>query len=316
MKRVVSVSIGSSKRDHRVELNIKGEAVVIERIGTDGDIRKAIQLITELDGTVDAFGMGGIDVYLAAGKSRYVIRDAVPIQEAAKKTPIVDGSGLKVSMEKELPGFIDRNVIRLTGKKVFILPAVDRYGMAEGFQDMGCELVLGDLMVALGINIPIKSLRALDRMASIVAPIACRLPFEMLYPTGKDQNKGTSKTGKIDRFFYEADIIAGDFHYIRQYMPAEMYGKIVVTNTVTKEDIEWLRQAGIHILVTSTPDLEGRSFGTNVIEALLVALIGRGNNPIAPSDYLQLLKEIHFVPRVEYFEENRAEEKEKQAYMG
>jgi hypothetical protein len=156
-------------------------------------------------------------------------------------------------------------------------------------------------MVALGINIPIKSLRMLDKIASIIAPIACRLPFEMLYPTGKEQNKDTNKTGKIDKFFYDADIIAGDFHYIRQYMPGGMQGKLVVTNTVTKEDIEWLKECGIRTLVTSTPDLEGRSFGTNVIEALLVALIGKDAEEITSEDYLRVLTEINFKPRVEHF---------------
>jgi len=124
----------------------------------------------------------------------------------------------------------------------------------------------------------------------------------MLYPTGKEQNKGTSKTGKIDKFFYEADIIAGDFHYIRQYMPEEMQGKMVVTNTVTCEDVEWLRNRGIRILVTSTPNLEGRSFGTNVIEAMLVSLIGKKIADITAEDYLRMLNEINFKPRVEYFE--------------
>ncbi len=302
MKHIVSISIGSSKRDHRVSLDINNEKVIIERIGTDGDIQKAIKLIGELDGKVDAFGMGGIDVYLNAGKSRYMIKDALPMREAAKITPMVDGSGLKVSLEKEIPHFIDENVERLRGKSVFILPAIDRYGMAEGFQDMGCELILGDLMVALGINIPIKSLRMLDRIASIIAPVACRLPFEMLYPTGKEQNKDTNKTGKIDKFFYDADIIAGDFHYIRQYMPYGMQGKMIVTNTVTKEDIKWLKECGVRTLVTSTPDLEGRSFGTNVIEALLVALIGKGIDEITTDDYLKELKEINFQPRVEHFD--------------
>ena len=33
MKRVVSVSIGSSKRDHRVEVDLLGERFQIERIG-------------------------------------------------------------------------------------------------------------------------------------------------------------------------------------------------------------------------------------------------------------------------------------------
>lgn len=312
MKHIVSISIGSSKRNHKVSMDINGENIIIERIGTDGDIQMAIRLIEELDGKVDAFGMGGIDVYLNAGKSRYKIKDALPIREAAKITPMVDGSGLKVSLEKEIPHFINENVEKLQGKSVFILPAIDRYGMALGFQEMGCELVLGDLMVALGINIPIKSLKMLDRIASIIAPVACRLPFEMLYPTGKEQNKEDSKAGKIDKFFYDADIIAGDFHYIRQYMPYSMQGKMIVTNTVTKEDVEWLKKCGIRTLVTSTPDLEGRSFGTNVIEALLVALIGKGVEEITTEDYMKVLKEINFTPRVEHFDNEESIFMEKQ----
>ncbi len=303
MKHIVSISIGSSRRNHKVSMNINNEEIIVERIGTDGDIQMAIKLIRELDGKVDAFGMGGIDVYLSAGKARSRIKDAVPILEAAKITPMVDGSGLKMSLEKDVPGFINDNVEDITGKSIFIMPAIDRYGMAEGFQNLGCELVLGDLMVALGINIPIRSLRMLDKIASIIAPIACRLPFEMLYPTGKEQNKGTSRVGKIDRFFYEADIIAGDFHYIRQYMPGGMQGKMIVTNTVTNEDVEWLKKCGIRTLVTSTPNLGGRSFGTNVIEAVLVALIGKSIDDITGEDYLSMLKEIDFKPRVEHFEE-------------
>lgn len=34
MKQVVSVSLGSSKRDHKVEAEFLGEKFVIERIGT------------------------------------------------------------------------------------------------------------------------------------------------------------------------------------------------------------------------------------------------------------------------------------------
>jgi len=167
-------------------------------------------------------------------------------------------------------------------------------------------------MVALGINIPIKSLRMLDRIAGVIAPVACRLPFEMLYPTGKEQNKEINRMGRIDKFFYDADIIAGDFHYIRQYMPGGMQGRMVVTNTVTKEDIEWLKLCGIRTLVTSTPDLEGRSFGTNVIEALLVALIGKDAEEITHEDYLKVLKEINFKPRVEHFYDSEVSFVEKQ----
>lgn len=300
MKHVVSVSIGSAQRDHYVELDLFGEKVIVERRGTDGDMKKAVELISLLDGKIDAFGMGGIDVYLSAGKKRYIIKDALPIHAAAKKTPIVDGTGLKISLEKEVPVFVDKHVEKLAGKKVFILPGIDRYGLAQGFEKLGCDLTFGDLMVALNINFPIRSLRALDRIGSIIAPIACRLPFEMLYPTGGEQNKGVSKSGKFDNYFYEADIIAGDYHYIRRYMPQDIGGKLVVTNTVTESDIEWMRQCGVKTLVTSTPDLNGRSFGTNVIEALLVALINKPLKEIQSEDYLQMLSMIHFEPRIVY----------------
>jgi hypothetical protein len=39
MKRAVSVSIGSSKRDKVIEIELIGEQVLIERIGTDGQRR-------------------------------------------------------------------------------------------------------------------------------------------------------------------------------------------------------------------------------------------------------------------------------------
>ena len=59
MKRAVSISIGSSKRDKAVEIEILGEQVRIERIGTDGDMEAAARLFKEMDGEVDAFGLGG-----------------------------------------------------------------------------------------------------------------------------------------------------------------------------------------------------------------------------------------------------------------
>src|SRR5690554_4191357 len=100
MRRIVSVSIGSSHRDSRAIVNLCGEDFSVERIGTDGDIQKAIAMIRELDGKVAAFGMGGIDLYLQGGDKRYILREAKPIARAAKRTPIVDGSGLKNTLER------------------------------------------------------------------------------------------------------------------------------------------------------------------------------------------------------------------------
>ena len=52
MKRAISISLGSSKRDKKVVVNFNGEEIQVERVGTDGNIAKARQMYLELDGKV------------------------------------------------------------------------------------------------------------------------------------------------------------------------------------------------------------------------------------------------------------------------
>lgn len=297
MKHVMGVSIGSSKRNHRIEMKILGEDFIIERIGTDGDIKKAIELIKENDGKVSAFGMGGIDLYVSAGQRRYTFRDAIPIARAAQITPILDGSGLKNTLERNVIDYLIREkVIDFKDKKVLLVAGIDRFGMAEALEKTGCDLILGDIIFALGLPIPLRSVRSLDLVARIVAPIVCQLPFSMLYPTGEKQEKNQPK---YQRYYREADIIAGDFLFIKRHMPERIPGKILITNTVTRDDVDELTERGAKMLITTTPELSGRSFGTNVMEGVLVALSDKPRKELTPDDYNDLLERIGFVPRIE-----------------
>ena len=300
MKHVVSVSIGSSKRDHRAEVEILGEQFVIERIGTDGDMDLAVAMIRDLDGRVDAFGLGGMDMYIWAGRRRYTIRDSKRFSAAAKHTPLVDGSGLKNTLERKVVSFLKTKLgMDLERERVLLVAAVDRFGMAEALAEAGCNMVIGDLMFGLGVPIPLRSLGALNAVARVAAPIAVRLPFHMLYPTGSKQEQSKIRYTK---YYQWADVIAGDYHFIASHMPEDMRGKIVVTNTVTAADVANLRERGVKTLVTSTPNLCGRSFGTNVVEAVLVALLDKPLAEIAPEEYFGLLETINFTPRVEHLQ--------------
>lgn len=296
---MVSISIGSSSRNHRVETDILGEHFIIERIGTDGNLDRAIALVQELDGKVDAFGMGGIDLYLHAGKRRYSFRDAQRIARAAHITPIVDGSGLKNSLERWVVEYLDSETdIHLRGKRVLMVAAVDRFGMAEAFTDLGCQMLFGDAVFALGLPLKLRHLSSLHVLARILLPILTQLPFKILYPTGEKQDKKTPHYGNL---FSWADVIAGDFLYIWRYMPERLDGKIILTNTVTQANIEEIKKRGASCLVTTTPNLGGRSFGTNVMEAVLVTVSGKRPDQLQPTDYLKLIEDTGFRPRIERF---------------
>ena len=62
-----------------------------------------------------------------------------------------------------------------------------------------------------------------------------------------------------------------------------------------------LRQRGARLLVTSTPELDGRSFGTNVMEALVSVLVGKRPEDITPDEFQQVLAQGFFRHRVVYF---------------
>jgi len=300
VKHVVSVSLGSSKRNKRTAQEFLGEKTIVERIGTDGSIEKAIEIIKELDGKVDAFGMGGIDLYVSCGKKRYILKDAIPIAQAAQKTPIVDGSRLKGTLERRVIQYLDRELkVPFDDKKVLLVSGMDRFGMAEALQETGCDLVLGDLVFILNIPIPLKSLSALDKIARAVAPMVVKLPFSMLYPTGEKQDTVQSKKSVHTKFYNEADIIAGDFLLVKKHMPEDMTGKSIITNTVTAEDVDLLRERGLSTLITTTPEMDGRSFGTNVMEALIVSLLKKMPEDITDDEINELLDRLNFKPRIE-----------------
>ena len=298
MKEVVSVSLGSSQRDHVAESEFLGEKFRIRRVGADGDFARAIQLLKELDGRVDAIGLGGIDLYLCANNKRYLIRDAVKLRDVVKKTPVVDGSGLKNTLEREVVRYLqEEEGWKLKGKTVLMVSAVDRFGMAEALHEAGCKIIFGDLMFGLKVPIPLRSMTTFRIVAALLLPIVTKLPFGFLYPTGEKQEK--SPKSKYQKYYEEADIIAGDYLFIKRYLPPDLGGRIIITNTVTQKDVEELRAKGAALLVTTTPELQGRSFGTNVMEAVLVAIINKPWMEITPQEYLDLLKKLDFKPRIE-----------------
>jgi len=297
MKTVVSVSLGSKSRDHRAEVELLGERFDISRVGTDGKLEAAVQKLHELDGHVDAIGLGGIDVYLYAGSKRYALRDGLRLLEAVKKTPVVDGSGLKNTLEREAVAFLQKDLgVDLRGRKVLMVSALDRFGMAQALVDAGADVLFGDFIFALDLDKPVRGLAEFETLAERYLPDACKLPFQFFYPTGPKQDRPPQP--KYPQYYDEAEIIAGDFHFMRQFMPDRLDGKLVLTNTVTAADVEELRKRGVQTLVTTTPDFAGRSFGTNVIEAALIALLGKRWDDVTADDYGRLLHELDLHPRV------------------
>lgn len=299
MKRVVSVSIGSSSRNHRSELDVMGETVSIERIGTDGDLKKCFEVMRELDGQVDAFGLGGTNFYLTVAGRKYPMKQELSFVKGIQ-TPVLDGSNIKTGFESKLPALLEKETgVSLRGRKVLFMSAVDRYSLGEALERAGADMLVGDFYFALGLPFAVRTLRPIRAIAPWALPLALRLPFGSIYPTGKAQDEIKS-TRFASRLFDWAEVIAGDFHYIRRYLPGNLAGRTIITNTVTPADRELLKERGVKLLVTASPDFEGRSFATNVLDALVVAVSGKRPEQLGPGGYMDYINRLNLKPCFEY----------------
>ncbi len=274
MKEAISVSIGSSKRDKSVEITLLNEKVHIQRIGTDGDMKAARAMFRDLDSQVDAFGVGGADLGLFVDDKWYPLYSILPLVQDVTQTPVADGCGLKNTLEARVAKILEEEIsdyLDLIGRKALVMTAVDRYGLLHAFVDAGYDCTFGDALFSLGVRLPIHKESGVKTLAALLIPIFSRLPFKWIYPVGENQLK---RTPKFEWAFQDASVIAGDCHYITRYMPDKLEGKVIVTNTTTERDVKLFRDAGVKYLMTTTPVYDGRSFGTNMMEAAILAASG------------------------------------------
>lgn len=293
--KAVSVSLGGSARDKLVEIELLGQSVIMERRGTNGDAARAATLFTALDGRVDALGVGGIDLWVELAGKRYPLHAAQKLVRGVSQTPVVDGTGLKNTLERHVVQNLSAQLGESYARgRVLLTAAVDRYGMTLSFFEAGYDVVCADLMFSLGIPVAIHSLETLKRVGRLALPLIGRFPISFIYPTGERQEQIVPR---YEKWYAWADVIAGDCHYIKRHMPDDLQDKVIVTNTTTESDMEAFRARGVKYVMTTTPRIEGRSFGTNMLEAALTAIAGK-QRPLEREELASLLKKLAFEPTV------------------
>jgi hypothetical protein len=283
-------------RDKSHETEVLGQKFLIERRGTDGDRAKFKALMEELDGQVAALGVGGADIWIATSKKRYAFKEIQNLVGGVKQTPVVDGSGLKHTLERETIHRLQRDgTVDFAVEKVLLVSAVDRFGMAQALAEVCPDVVFGDLLFGLGLPMPVSSYQTVEALAGILCPIITRLPIQWFYPTGEKQEQ---RKPMFPRLWLGRTFVCGDWHYIRRYAPDDLSGKTILTQTVRSADIEWLRGTGARRLITTTPEMGGETFATNVMEGVIVALVGKRPEDMTEQDYLDVLKELSWSPGV------------------
>ena len=275
-KHVVSVSLGSSTRDKAVTIELGGQEIRAERRGVDGDPAAFNRLMRELDGDVDVLSVSGAEIAFHVDGEVLTLHSTDKLIDGVRRTPLVDGAGVKLTLERRVFELAPDVSDPVSGRpprfrRAFLNIALDRWGMALAVNEVSDTVLYGDMMFGLGLPVALRRLSAVKRMAKTLVPVVGRLPLAWFYPTGESQ---VVRKPKFTKYFAESDLICGDFLYIGKHAPDDLSGKTVLTNTTTEANVEWLAGTGASMLITTTPRFDGRSFGTNLTEAIITAAVG------------------------------------------
>jgi predicted amino acid dehydrogenase len=304
-KEIVSVSLGPSSRDYAFTTQVFGEEVHVRRLGVDGDLRRARDLVAQFDGVVDAIGLGGANLYFRVGRRTYTNQQIQAIAGAAQATPVVDGVHLKRTLERWAISQVAEQHSGIFGhKRIFVVSGVEHYAMAQVLSSYSQHLLFGDPIFQLNLPFALRSLKQLERYADLVLPVLCRAAYDKLYPMGQERDL---RTPRGTQYFDRAHIIVGDYAYIRRFAPENLRGKVLITDSLSSDDMNELRERGIGSLITLTPPLsEGHPFvGSNVLEAMLVGFLDRPTAEATDDDYLNLVARGELEPQVAVLNEGR-----------
>lgn len=258
MIEVVSISLGPSERDRSFVLRIAGERVRVRRLGTDLSYLRALAAIRELDGRVAAMGLGGVNLsYRLDGRS-WSMPGARLLLEAARLTPILDGSDYKDAVEP-----LATSALAPGGRTALAVSMLDRPKIPAALRAAGYRVRVGDPWFALGIPI-FPEPEGFEALARASMPLLRRLPLSQVY------GGRATRPSRPARF----DVVWGDLRLLRR-RPIDLENVSVVTSSLRRNDVEWLRCSGASRIISATPPVQGEGYGANVWEAVMAALSGR-----------------------------------------
>jgi predicted amino acid dehydrogenase len=291
MNKIVVLHFRPTER--RTEaVTLLDQTVAVEHIGCDKDLAVMSAHIADFDGKVDAIALVGVAKTLQSGGDRVKHVQGAKLFEIAKETPVLDGSGVRASMERWALRLADDNQPGIWSRKhVLLVPALNHSGLAKAFKQYTEDVREADAQI-YDPNTPV--LFSVKRMAD--------QSFRLIFPAA-----GTAGVKRDEDMFEWADIIAGDMGAIRRYAPESLKGKTVVTEYATEEDVEDLRNREVPVLVTTMPSLTESDLaehGAAVFEAVLVSIREDKSTTLNEDTYLNLMADLNWSTGIRFLTED------------
>ena len=305
MKQVVSISLGSSDKDYAFNTEFLGQEFTIRRLGTDGDLEKAAELLLRMDKEADAIGLGQIKYPYGIGP-RYLNKTKhhkIKDLGAQVQTPVTIGSALRdVSFEWALRYIEYKFGNYFSNARVLFFSGMYNYRIAKVMSEFTDNLTFADPILENGIPKFINSLDDLKAYAHSAHEVLQWVPSQRLTHSVMPIKAWNDYI--LRKAMQKASILVvpnyGFDEYLEKATLEELGGKTIISSTVDDERVAFLKERGVDVIIDTTPKILERVVAPNVLEALILAALGRKSDQVDADDLLELISAQKMDPRVVY----------------
>jgi predicted amino acid dehydrogenase len=295
MKKIVTVSLGSSKKDFEFTTEFLGQEFSIHRMGADESVTKAWELMRRQQAHADAIGLSEISDHINVGMRTLINKETRRLTSVVTRVPVTTGATLRRLLQvravryvqKELGRYFDNNL-------VLFLSGMRNYDIAVALSDYTRNLSFADALLQTGAPVLLTSLDQLELFAKGSELVLNGRPGQLLesaFPGFKNQ--------QLSGAVAKSHVVVGTFGEIKAVgTPANLEGKTLITSAIDDERMAFFKKCKVNLVVDVSPKLFERVVGINVIEAMILATLEKSPEEVSDDDFNEILDELQIKPRL------------------
>jgi len=295
MKKVVTVTLGSSKQDFEFKTEFLGQSFSVRRLGADQDTGKAWELMRRHQATADAVGLGEISDHYNVGLRTVTNKETKRLTNVVTRVPVTTGATLRRLLQvravryvqKELGNYFNNNL-------VLFLSGMRNYDMAVAMSDYSKNLSFADPVFQTGSPVLLGSIEQLELYAKGSDFVLNSKPGQML-----ESALSGFKNKRVAGAVAKSHVVVGTFAEIKAVTESgNLEGKTLITSAVDDERMAFFKDQKVNLVVDVSPKLFDKVVGINTIEAMILAALEKSPLEVSDDDFEEILNELNITPRL------------------
>ncbi|MGB7981018.1 MAG: hypothetical protein WCF36_09540 [Candidatus Nanopelagicales bacterium] len=296
---VVNVSLAGSDRDYDHTVTFLDREFHLRRIGTDGDVHAAEELVRKWAVDADVIAVTGIREARAAGLYDGDLEAVEQVKRGSRLVPITDGHALRAVLQEwsirqvntEMPGYY-------TNARVVVLGGTNHDRTVRILREYTENFEFADPLLRFNLAGRSHSNPLVGMAADLGMWPVHRLPGSV-----KAQIKapGTGLSSSLTRrALADSHVIVATYEELDAFGIEDLRGKSVVTSSISDDRLAELAAKDVDMVLDSTPQPFDFTVTAAVLEAMMLAATSSPLGRLTNDDLLDMIVSTQMQPRVLY----------------